>query len=81
MLRVPSSTSESAAADEPSAPEPRAAARGSTRSKPYQAQQGDTLYSLGRHYHVSPKALAELNGLSTTAHLHVGQTVRLPGQE
>ncbi|HEY5007236.1 MAG TPA: LysM peptidoglycan-binding domain-containing protein, partial [Caulobacteraceae bacterium] len=50
-------------------------------SKPYVTHNGDTLYSLGRRYHVSPRLLADLNGLPADFHLHIGQHIRLPGQE
>jgi murein DD-endopeptidase MepM/ murein hydrolase activator NlpD len=56
-------------------------ARAERVSKPYQAGHGDTLYSLGRRFHVSPRELADLNGLSPNAHLHVGQTIKLPSQQ
>jgi murein DD-endopeptidase MepM/ murein hydrolase activator NlpD len=49
-------------------------------SKPYVTHNGDTLYSLGRRYHVSPKVLADLNGLPPDFHLHIGQHIRLPGE-
>ncbi len=39
---------------------------------------GETLYSLGRTYGVSPFAIAKLNGLSNSAALRQGQTVRIP---
>ncbi len=39
---------------------------------------GETLYSLGRSYGVSPFAIAKLNGLPFNAVLRQGQTVRIP---
>jgi murein DD-endopeptidase MepM/ murein hydrolase activator NlpD len=39
---------------------------------------GETLYSLGRSYGVSPFAIAKLNGLSNSVTLRQGQTVRIP---
>ena len=39
---------------------------------------GETLYSLGRTYGVSPFAIAKLNGLSNSVALRQGQTVRIP---
>jgi LysM repeat protein len=39
---------------------------------------GETLYSLGRTYGVSPFAIAKLNGLSSNAALRQGQMVRIP---
>jgi len=40
---------------------------------------GETLFSLGRKYSVSPYAIADLNGLSHDQTLNVGQSLRLPG--
>src|SRR5690606_11622666 len=58
-----------------SAPAVASAARsGSHTTKP-----GETLYSLGRAYGVSPQAIASLNGYSMDHQLRVGETVRLPG--
>jgi murein DD-endopeptidase MepM/ murein hydrolase activator NlpD len=86
ILKIPSDAAEVSASagsrsssEPPSSSQSRSAARAS--SKPYEVQHGDTLYSLGRRFHVSPKTLAELNGLSGNAHLHLGQTVKLPGQD
>ena len=39
---------------------------------------GETLFSLGRKYGVSPYAIADLNGLSNDASLNVGQSLRIP---
>jgi murein DD-endopeptidase MepM/ murein hydrolase activator NlpD len=41
-------------------------------------ESGDTLYSLGRQYGVSPFAIADLNGLSRSKALSLGQHVRIP---
>lgn len=65
--------------------ESRAEARAEGRadrasSKPYAVGHGDTLYSLGRKFHISPRDLAEANGLAANAHLHIGQSIKLPGQ-
>ncbi len=40
---------------------------------------GETLFSLGRKYGVSPYAIADLNGLSHDQSLNVGQSLRMPG--
>lgn len=39
---------------------------------------GETLYSLGRKYGVSPFAIADLNGLSHDKALSIGQSLRIP---
>ena len=44
----------------------------------YSVANGDTLYSLGRKFGVSPFALAELNGLPSDKALSIGQTLRIP---
>ncbi len=80
-LKIPSDNTESAEAAGPvsrSGSESRAAR---ASSKPYVTHNGDTLYSLGRRYHFSPKLLADLNGLPADFHLHIGQHIRLPGEE
>lgn len=40
---------------------------------------GETLYSLGRKYGVSPFVIADANGLSHDASLRIGQQVKIPG--
>lgn len=42
-------------------------------------RSGETLFSLGRKYGVSPYAIADLNGLSHDEALNVGQSLRVPG--
>ena len=39
---------------------------------------GETLFSLGRKYGVSPFAIADANGLPNNAQLTMGQKVRIP---
>ncbi len=40
--------------------------------------RGETLFSLGRKYGVSPYAIADANGLGHNAQLSLGQTVKIP---
>ncbi len=40
---------------------------------------GETLFSLGRKFSVSPYAIADLNGLSHSSMLGLGQSLRIPG--
>jgi murein DD-endopeptidase MepM/ murein hydrolase activator NlpD len=40
--------------------------------------QGDTLFSLGRKYGVSPYTIADLNGLSHSKALSIGQELKIP---
>ena len=42
---------------------------------------GDTLFSLGRKYNVSPYAIADANGLPHNAQLSLGQQVKIPGSK
>jgi murein DD-endopeptidase MepM/ murein hydrolase activator NlpD len=42
-------------------------------------ENGETLYSLGRKYGVSPFAIAEANGLDRDKQLSLGQQVKIPG--
>jgi murein DD-endopeptidase MepM/ murein hydrolase activator NlpD len=40
--------------------------------------QGDTLFSLGRKYGVSPYTIADLNGISKSKALSIGQDLKIP---
>jgi membrane-bound lytic murein transglycosylase D len=40
---------------------------------------GETLTGVAHHYGVSLSALSKANGLSTKAHLRIGQKLRIPG--
>ena len=44
----------------------------------YAVASGDTLYSLGRKFNVSPFAIATLNGMSKDKTLSLGQSIRIP---
>jgi len=73
--------------------EPRQAAPVATPSKPFKqaasatagtghtVSSGDTLFSLGRAYNVSPYAIADANGLPHNAQLSLGQKVKIPGSK
>ncbi len=45
----------------------------------HQVASGETLFSLGRKFSVSPYAIADLNGLSHSSTLSLGQSLRIPG--
>ncbi len=45
----------------------------------HDVESGDTLFSLGRKYGVSPYAIADANGLAKDAGLKLGQSLRIPG--
>ena len=52
--------------------------RSKTRNM-HQVESGETLFSLGRKFGVSPYAIADLNGLDRGAMLSLGQPVKIPG--
>ena len=89
MLRIPSGSgaAETASYAEPEAAVPAAPAKpfkqGPSVSNDGPAEThvvagGETLYSLGRKYGVSPFAIADANGLPNTAQLVTGQKVKIP---
>lgn len=45
----------------------------------HRVASGETLFSLGRRYGVSPYAIADLNGLGRSTGLSVGQALKIPG--
>jgi murein DD-endopeptidase MepM/ murein hydrolase activator NlpD len=52
---------------------PKAAAGG------HKVAKGETLFSLGRKYKMSPYAIAEANGLERNTTLRIGQAIKIPG--
>lgn len=56
----------------------KAEVKPTARPSRYQVQRGEGLISLSRRYDVPVDALAQANGLSTNAALHVGQTLNIP---
>jgi murein DD-endopeptidase MepM/ murein hydrolase activator NlpD len=75
QAKAPRATFGSGAAAEPAA----IASRQVTSGGSHRVAPGETLFSLGRAYRVSPYAIADLNNLSRSATLKVGQTVQIPG--
>jgi murein DD-endopeptidase MepM/ murein hydrolase activator NlpD len=63
------------------APKPRILDQGEEASPAgsHVVESGETLYSLGRKYGMSPFAIADLNDLSHDGSLSVGQSLRIPG--
>src|SRR3954468_5843334 len=41
---------------------------------------GDTIYSLGRRYHLTPMAIAKANNVGLDHHLKVGDRIAIPGE-
>ncbi|WP_435167870.1 LysM peptidoglycan-binding domain-containing protein [Falsirhodobacter sp. 1013] len=63
----------------PSAAVPAAAAPASgSQPAQHRVQRGETAYSIARTYSVSPKALAEWNGLDANLSLREGQVLMIP---
>ncbi len=62
------------------APQTGATRKPAAASGTHTVVAGETLFSLGRKFTLSPYAIAEANGLSRNSTLKVGQTLRLPGK-
>lgn len=81
VLRIPGSGQ--ASLPEPSMQAPAkkvvAASAPAVSGGMHQVASGETLFSLGRKYKVSPYAIASANGLSNDTQLSVGQKVKIPG--
>lgn len=58
---------------------PQVAAAPAAPGEAHTVAPGETLFSLGRSYGVSPYAIADANGLPHTAQLAIGQKVTIPG--
>ncbi len=79
LIRVPGVTRAVAPHAALNSPETSAAKRPvAAAAGTHTVAAGDTLFSLGRHYSLSPYAIASANGLSRNATLSVGQKVKLP---
>ena len=50
------------------------------KANKYIVSKGDTLFSLGRKYNVSPFAIAEANGLSKNKALPIGKAITIPAK-
>lgn len=83
VIRIPGLndpvTPQVAAVAQPAEPVAAAPSGVRTGSGTHVVASGETMYSLARKYGVSPASIAEANGLSRTAQLAVGQTIRIPG--
>ena len=71
VLRIPGSS-------DAMTPAPRTASAKRTAGGAHEVASGETLFSLGRKYGVSPYAIADLNGLSHNVSLQRGQHVKIP---
>jgi murein DD-endopeptidase MepM/ murein hydrolase activator NlpD len=76
IAKAPTGFQTAVAKTEPTyeAPQPKKAAGAGHTVRP-----GETLFSLGRTYGVSPYAIADLNRLPHSATLQTGQVVQIPG--
>ena len=61
----------------PAAPSTKSS-KSSTATKNYKVKAGDGLIALARQFNVSTDTLANLNNMSTTGSLYVGQTLKVP---
>lgn len=69
-------------AEAPAAPAPAKLTAGSkvaSKGEAHVVKTGETLFSLGRAYKVSPYAIADLNRLPHNTTLRLGQEVKIPG--
>lgn len=79
-LRLPGAGGQNTPAMNTASAEPQTMTTTASR-KPgemHKVASGETLFSLGRTYGVSPYAIADANGLSHDASLRVGQEVKIP---
>jgi murein DD-endopeptidase MepM/ murein hydrolase activator NlpD len=74
-LRQPVEENMDVASDEESIAKPKKAKRGISHT----VEEGETLYSLGRKYGVSPFVIADANGMTAKEGLAIGQKIRIPG--
>jgi murein DD-endopeptidase MepM/ murein hydrolase activator NlpD len=74
-LRQPVEESMDVASDEEPVAKPKKSRRGLTHT----VEDGETLYSLGRKYGVSPFIIADANGMTAKEGLSIGQKIRIPG--
>ena len=81
VLRIPGSSQASLPEPAMQAPSKKvvAASAPAASSGLHQVGSGETLFSLGRKYNVSPYAIASANGLPNDTQLSVGQKVKIPG--
>jgi murein DD-endopeptidase MepM/ murein hydrolase activator NlpD len=85
-LRIPGASAPvtpevtTARAEQKLVPQPAKAPAAHTLAKGgHTVKSGDTLFSLGRKYGVSPFTIADANGLPHNAQLHLGQSLKIPG--
>ena len=78
VLRIPGA-SEAVVPQVRSTSQETAVRKTGTSASAHQVASGETLFSLGRKYSVSPYAIADLNGLSRNASLQLGQQIKVPG--
>ena len=78
-LRVPldgAAAAKAASASQPAAP--AAPAESGTGTTTYTVRSGDTLSGIARQHATTARAIAALNAISLSNHIHPGQTLRVP---
>ena len=82
QIQVPGGSAAPAPADVAPAPDDAAAApadpAASTATGTYTVRSGDTLSGIARQHATTARAIAALNAISLTNHIHPGQTLRVP---
>ena len=80
-LRVPTSGSaaaKAASASATAAPAPSAAPAPKATTTAYTVRSGDTLSGIAKRHGTTARAIASLNGISLTTHIHPGQKLKIP---
>jgi len=81
---APTEASTPAPTGTPSSPPPSAAPSARPTATPsvafttYKVRSGDTLSGLASRFHTTSRAIADLNGISVTSTLHIGQVLKIP---
>ncbi|WP_199506684.1 MULTISPECIES: lytic transglycosylase [unclassified Psychrobacter] len=75
---VPGKVTASSRSSTPASTSSNTSSSSSVRTQNYKVQAGDGLIALARQFNMSSAALADMNGISATDNLYVGQTLKIP---
>jgi murein DD-endopeptidase MepM/ murein hydrolase activator NlpD len=78
-LVIPRVQHQMAAAPQVSPPATRIAPQAHAANGAHVVVPGDTIYSLARHYHLTPMAIAKANNVGLDHHVKVGDRIAIPG--